>query len=475
MLTHFQVATFDIFASQKPVQSWNLAALQDWGLLLGYGRPAWKAMFEQGAKRERNPFDYQGLINLAQSKLLGGRSLGFLQWPPPLEANLVRTIEIALLSRRGLVRIGKRSELAKSLVASCMAVCLDVSEDLESLFVESLSEPILSEAAALLILRYQLWPTLLRALVAAIQHGTVESGRLGELATWILFAIAWDAACIIKDGGRTNAKAFTRSDITLRDFLTALLGELPDVEVRASKKRKRGDSSTESEGEVQSKFVEELLGMHLCFTHVLQLSKRQPSRETLELIGRRMALGVCVPGTDAIDGLAALWSSGGDLGSMQVQIKNQSKYRTSFEKACFADMSEVADNMAEEGNCLCGLDLVIHVGDKREGRAVSNFFIMEGAKRACLLLSTDSKLSLFGHAIQTATQTPDKQDSKIAAESVHGLFQKFIDAERLVSFKDKGLSIRNPPQDKSLLAERQPQLSGQTQGLMDVFILEKNS
>jgi hypothetical protein len=473
------VASYDVFAPREPVD-WKLEALQDWGRLICYGRPGWNALYKGGANLSYNPYAYENLIQFARTKLIAGTDPTFTTWPPEfpnlppsVASELVRTMEIALLSRRALVCIGRRTELARTLVASCMAVCVDVSEDFESMLVESLSEPILSEAAARLIHKYKLWPTLLQTLVDAIRLGTVESGRLGELAAWILLSIAWDAACIAKFQDRLTVKTFTRSDVSLGDFLKALLGYVPAVDYRCNRKRTRNNNDPETAEKNALDVARDLMKWRVCFTHMIQISRNQVSLESLQVAACRMGMTISAPGTAAVDATLPLFPpSGGkfeELGSVQFQIRNLFEPPSSLGEDCLRGMQEVARKMAEGG--LCGIDIVLHVGDKRLNHTSAEFFMQSGSNRACLVLSTDARLTLFKHAIQTVTQTSSTE----GAEILHSLFQKLIDAERLVSFRDQELSIRNSHQNPySLIGAENVTLFENIEQLRDVFLLAKN-
>jgi hypothetical protein len=439
-----------------------------------YGRPGWISLFRAGSKKTKNPYTFEELIMLARSKLLGGLEVS--EWPPEENTQLLKAFRITLLSRRALIRIGMRTELARTMVASCMSMCMKVSEDLESMLVDSLSEPILSEAAGRIINDFDLWPELLETLVDAMSYGavTVETGKLGELAAWILLAIGWDAACKAKEP--SPYRTYTRSDISLGDLLKALLGEVPGLDPTRLKQNKRTRQGNLKEQEDNSEVViQELMEMLLCFTHVTQLHTSGLSLENLKMAACRMVLAVCAPGTDSIDAFLALLPPKGklgELGVLQLQIKNKNYLRPSEAKRCFKNMGDVAIVKISQTDKKClklrGLDMLIHVGDQINAEPKCELFVDGTTNRACLLLSTDSKLSLFQEAFKAVTRRED------GAQRLASAFQRLVDAERSASFKYKTWSAGNAqpgsPDFSSVPGE--PSVESQMDMLMDVFFVE---
>jgi hypothetical protein len=421
--------------------------------------------------RTPNAYNSEQLITLAKEKLLGG--LQVAQWPPEMP-DMLKTFRIALLSRRALVRIGMRSEIAQNMVASCMGMCMRVSEDIDSMMVDSLSEPILSEAAARIINEFDLWPELLETLIDAMSYGAVETGRVGELASWILLAIGWDAACKAKQP--VLCETYTRSDISLGDLLKALLGKVPELDPARPKKkmRTRQDSSTEQEDNSKA-VLQEVMEMLLCITHATQLHTSGLSFENLKMAACRMLLAVCAPGTDAIDAFLALLPPKGKqmmLGVLQLQIKNKKVLRSAEAKRCLKNMGEVSrvkiSPTDQECTQLRGVDALIHVGDQSGKESKCEIFVDEHTQRVCLLLSTDSKLSLFGSAFAAVTKTAD------GAQRLASAFEKLVDAERLASFKQKTWSVGNaqPCSPDLVSPPGEPTVEAQMDALTDIFFVE---
>ncbi len=463
-----------MFAPREAVESWNLEDLQKWERLITYGRPGWASFFRAGAKENINPYTYEELIKLARSKLLGGHDIS--EWPPNEKPHMLKAFRIALLSRRALVRIGMRSEIARTMVASCMGVCLRVSEDLEAMLVDSLSEPILSEASARIINEYDLWPELLESLLEAMQYGAVETGRLGELAAWILLAIGWDAACKAKDA--SPYRTYTRSDISLGDLLKALVGKVPEPESESDPDRLTKSKRTRQDAKVQlynaKKVIQDVMEMRLCYTHATRLQTSGVSLANLQMIACRMTLGVCAPGTDAVDAFLALLSPKGkpeELGALLLQIKNKGSFRPAEGKRCLKSLGDTARaNLTQESNPtspLPGLDLLLHVGDQSKTESKCEIFADGRSRRACVLLSTDSSLSLFKNVFAAVTGTPE------AARRLACAFQRLIDAERSAFFKQPTWSMGSAPAFLNTPSTSGgPSLLTQMDKLTDVFFVE---
>ena len=442
---------------------------------MSYGRPGWTALFMANVKENNNGYTFEKLMDLAKSKLLGGGDI--TQWPPQqVNGELLETFKIALLSRRALVRIGMMSQLARAMVASCMSICLRVSDNLESMLVDSLSEPILSEAAARHINQFGIWPDLLEALLDAMQYGAVETGRLGELAAWILLAIGWDAACIAKDPSK--ARTYTRSDVTLEDFLRALLGSVPEVVLERPTKtmstRQGADVHSSDHGKA---FVTELLQRRLCFTHVIQLQESGLSMANLNRTAGRSSMGANPPGTAATDGYVALHPPEGDISEeepklwvAQFQIKNKKEVGPAEEKRVLKNMDDVAQRVRPSAGrksptvSIPGIDFLLRFGGDPSQGSRCEFSKKANSNRACLLLSTDSKLSLFSNAFSAVTK------SQTDADRLSSAFQRLVDAEQSAFFKSKTWSACN--EAESARVSKEHSLKTQMESLTDVFIVE---
>jgi hypothetical protein len=442
-----QVASFDVFSQPLAVEAWNLQELQRWERLITYGRPGWMALWKVNAKKNKNPYSPEKLLLLAKRKLTAG--IENSTWAlTNAEDRLVRTIKLTLLSRRALIRIGYHSQEARSMVASCMGICTGVSRDLKLIRVQSVSEPILSEAAALLINQHKLWPSLIDTLIHGVQNGFVSSGTAGEIAAWIILSIAWDAACICKSQ-MTDVLTYTRSDVSLEDFLLALLGYVP--EIGAEDTSEQDCFSQGSNGSVASMekaaFVKELLARRVCFTHAAQVKSTKLSFGHLQDAACRMQLAVCAPGTHFIDAFTGLFPAYGaenqDLWSIQIQARNHARFDKNKSEVSLSKMSETAIEMAKSAgpgypSVLPGLDIYLHIGHNLPKRKFCKFYVKCKVQRACLVLSTDSWLTLFEPAMRTVCgRKRDRAGNQIGAAELASLFATLIDLERQ-SLSQKG-------------------------------------
>lgn len=502
-----------MFSQPTTVKSWNLEGLQRWERLITYGRPGWTALWKVNAHKNMNPYSPNKLLRLAERKLTAG--IQNSTWVLTNgEEMLVRSIKLTLLSRRALIRIGFHSQEARCMVASCMGICTGISHDLKLIRVQSLSEPILSEAAARLINRHNLWPDLLETLIHGVQHGFVNTGAAGEIAAWVILSIAWDAACIRKFQ-TSDVITYTRSDVSVKDFIEALLGYVPEINPKeipdgtskqefsgeasdgASKKEfssadsdvasekefssaesdgasEKEISSAESDGEIKQEvckqgsectrvkinkqtFVEELMARRICFTHMAQLSSTKATFEHLKNAACRMQFSVCAPLTYYIDAFAPLFpareAESQDLWSMQIQVRNHGQFDKKISKVSLEKMSEAAMNMAktadsENTSFLSGLDVYMHIGHKVQGYKYCDFHVKPKSVRACLVLSTDSCLTLFQSAIKTVCG----EGNHAGAAKLTSLLSRLIDLERL-TLSQKGPwsmdhlpdSVKKPP------------------------------
>jgi hypothetical protein len=449
VFTAWQVASFDVFSPREAVTSWKLEVLQSWERLICYGRPGWAALWRAHTNKDNNPYSCEALIRLAQRKLMAGIT-NYNHVLATGDSNLIQAINLTLLSRRALLHIGKHSKLARTIVASCMGICMEVSYDLESLRVEAPSEPILSEAAARLIGKHELWPQLVRSLLGAIADGAVDSDGIGEITSWILMAMTWDAACISKfTSSSDDVMTFTRSDITLGDFLKALLGEIPVFEII------QGSNSApevlqKDRSSVNEDFCNNLLKRRLCFTHAIQLNKKTASFEDLEQAACRMAIIITHKLTPRVDAVAVLYPAKGaekeELGTMQIEIKN----RGSLSSKAFQDF---LNNMLVESlfttrgktHFAPGLDIVFNIGHKTQGRRYCKFYAQPHSVRACLELSTDANLTLFRNVFEAVTRKTDGADSRVAADSLQSLMARLVDFGRVQLNKDESKLPRYMP------------------------------
>ncbi len=203
------------------------------------------------------------------------------------------------------------------------------------------------------------------------------------------------------------------------------------------------------------------------------------SLEDLETVAQRMGLAVCAPGRGAVDAQFGLFSPKGTptkkLGVAQIQSKNHGNFRPLLVNEWFSAMDEAAEQMySGNQDANWGLDVVLHMGDKRDKRAHTEFCINAKGNHGHLLLSTDSELTLFQSAIKIVTKTEKGKKSECAADKLTACFAKLIGAEQRVSFKDKSWSAEGLPDSaKTSHAGGELYIKKEIEMLLDAFNLQR--
>lgn len=251
------------------------------------------------------------VVRLAVSKLLGG--------VPPNDFKDLKVdynIGVALLSVRAAVFVKPQSELASSLVASHLGMCLAISSDRRSVFTGYPSEPVLAEAACHIMNRRQDsgLGEFLEPLLLYIREGIVEGGVRGELAARLLFLLAWDHACM------KDALAYTpRLDIcgghrvlytrplTVRQFLHSLADE---QRLHAALK-----------GQIADREMQRFLDGKVFFTHFTAVTYRVERPDLIEFFESSAAV-MCKRGEQSIDLIIPVRLRPGVMSYILVQVRN---------------------------------------------------------------------------------------------------------------------------------------------------------
>ncbi|KAG9286641.1 hypothetical protein G9A89_007768 [Geosiphon pyriformis] len=270
------------------------------------GRPLWGAALRSAAKLNE-------LMKLARQKLLGG-GITVYDWlnKPTLASGL------AILSSRISLDVTAESRIASELVAGFMGICVHVSEDRHKLLAFYPSEPILAEAAALLMKDQNVLRKLLHFLLDALHTGYIEPGYRGELVVRLLLMIAWDHATRDRDisphlGNLGYSKEFVSRPIRVKEFLISLFGQ-------------------ENYDEHIQSFPQKLADGLLAFTHFIPVTYT-PNQTQLRTLFIRFAAVICKrnqAGVDLIIPVLLDWdgSSPISVDSMSyflIQVKNWSK------------------------------------------------------------------------------------------------------------------------------------------------------
>ncbi|KAG9297278.1 hypothetical protein G9A89_009960 [Geosiphon pyriformis] len=252
-------------------------------------------------------------MKLARQKLLGGGITAY-DWlnKPTLASGL------AILSSRISLDVTAESRIASELVAGFMGICVHVSEDRHKLLAFYPSEPILAEAAALLMKDQNVLRKLLHFLLDALHTGYIEPGYRGELVARLLLMIAWDHATRDRDisphlGNLGYSKEFVSRPIRVKEFLISLFGQ-------------------ENYDEHIQSFPQKLANGLLAFTHFIPVTYT-PNQTQLRTLFIRFAAVICKrnqAGVDLIIPVLLDWdgSSPISVDSMSyflIQVKNWSK------------------------------------------------------------------------------------------------------------------------------------------------------
>ncbi|KAG9287213.1 hypothetical protein G9A89_008843 [Geosiphon pyriformis] len=188
------------------------------------------------------------------------------------------------------------------------------------------SEPILAEAAALLMKDQNVLRKLLHFLLDALHTGYIEPGYRGELVARLLLMIAWDHATRDRDisphlGNLGYSKEFVSRPIRVKEFLISLFGQ-------------------ENYDEHIQSFPQKLADGLLAFTHFIPVTYT-PNQTQLRTLFIRFAAVICKrnqAGVDLIIPVLLDWdgSSPISVDSMSyflIQVKNWSKVYDYFETA----------------------------------------------------------------------------------------------------------------------------------------------
>jgi hypothetical protein len=150
----------------------------------------------------------------------------------------------------------------------------------------------------------------------------------------------------------------------------------------------------------------------------------------------------------------------------QLQVKNKEDFGPAEQRRVLKNMDDVAQRVRPSAGqrspavSVPGIDILLRFGEDPSQGSKCNFSKKANSNRACLLLSTDSKLSLFHKAFSVVTE------SETDADRLSSAFQRLVDAERSAFFKSKTWSPCKEARSKA------HELETQMESLTDVFIVE---
>ncbi|KAI0275426.1 hypothetical protein BC834DRAFT_49050 [Gloeopeniophorella convolvens] len=227
------------------------------------GRPLWGSRYDNGDREVRDT-----LLRFAQVKLLCG-SVG-------RDSDLDYAQRFAILSRRLPLDINTMRHAYPPLpnlhdalkqVSTHMRICMDLSRGYDYLVTEAPSEPILSEAASLLMRPGPPSFSLPRTLKEAFDHWRVPHEDHGALVVAAFFTWARDKVAAMKYPGGPPSEAcsptFSVQDLFSELFVSDVQDHRPSVWRQGYERKKFGDTFTET---------------HMHFNHFLRALEKEVLR-----------------------------------------------------------------------------------------------------------------------------------------------------------------------------------------------------
>ncbi|EFJ10385.1 hypothetical protein SELMODRAFT_447374 [Selaginella moellendorffii] len=166
------------------------------------GRPLWRAFIDRGCSPEE-------LLSLAKDKL-------------NLEEELKDEMVVGVLGCTIGVELASWSKVVELGMAYHMMTASWISDDRQRIHVSNAAEPVLASAAAPVLLDKDKLRKILVSVSKMCKEGVVTGGPPGKMVTRLLVLLAM-LTCL----KRKTDVMYTKK-ITLREFLTTLLGMVPD-------------------------------------------------------------------------------------------------------------------------------------------------------------------------------------------------------------------------------------------------------
>ena len=324
----FNVVDFDDFVETRIPVGARMTHQLDVSKALLLGRPLWCSIF-----CERN-HDLLQLRAVAIAKLLCGFDAASLLQPTAL---LNQPPALAIVASRVVLPNVSSFDYA-AVVASHMATCIGTSTSREQVHAQYFSEPILAEAAAM-VLRYSHTKDLMHQIIEAVTRAwrqdasIVGAGMRGEVAVQLLACLAKDSIVCASDQTNMLDALFT-TEVSAVEFLR-VMGELPRSAVETP--APAAASTTEARASVTKKAQEEadyrqqlqgFNGALVSFTHFMSITDSAWCSNTLQRLYMRAAALVVKAGTAGSDLLIPVRfaPSAQDgtprFGAILIQVKN---------------------------------------------------------------------------------------------------------------------------------------------------------
>ncbi|KIL67286.1 hypothetical protein M378DRAFT_9526 [Amanita muscaria Koide BX008] len=314
---------FDTLANKVVLDGhWNLERVTEDSHIVHMGRPLFGSRYDAG-----NPSVQEAIVTFAVGKLLNA---------DPSTQNLTLDQMLACLSQRLPIQFNSTTYISQTSewkqVERHMRVCLKIDAAFESMETISSSEPLLSEAAYVIMARESFDP--LQSFKSVLEGFAVHKGDRGEFLVLLLLTLARDRAVGPPDhNGRPERRFF--------DFASFMYGHL--------------FSESPSPSELQ-KLKSEFPNAMMHFNHFVKLHDfKSIDKECLLLLMTRGAGVLCANKHPSIDAVNVFLPSGtkltiDNLGLILHQVKNDAIYTHIPKWKLFESMNPYDLGILKEGD-----------------------------------------------------------------------------------------------------------------------------
>jgi hypothetical protein len=350
----YAVDTFNILAPKERIWTVSGDSPRDLTSVLFKhfmkGRPLFGSFLQSGS--DNKAVRLADVVQLAAEKLLGGIAV-----EQGMQGQTDHYLAVALLSVRGAVFVKPQSELASSLVAKHLGMCLAISSDRGLVFTGYPSEPVLAEAACRIMNRRSKLDVgeILSPMLPYVREGIVDGGARGELVARILFLMAWDRAC--KNDTSEYKPRFTifgdhkvlyTRPLVVREFLHSL-ADKDQFDVALN-------------GQIDQKEMERFLKGRVFFTHFTSVTYSVKRSDLIDFYERGVAI-LCKRNQAAVDMIIPVRLCQDDMSYILVQVRNYTHSDGKYKLASLELRPENAD-LSEEPADYPYLALYLQLGYK---------------------------------------------------------------------------------------------------------------
>ncbi|KAM6495407.1 hypothetical protein JOM56_008113 [Amanita muscaria] len=314
---------FDTLAKKVVLDGhWNLERVTEDSHIVHMGRPLFGSRYDAG-----NPSVQEAIVTFAVGKLLNA---------DPSTQNLTLDQMLACLSQRLPIQFNSTTYISQTSewkqVERHMRVCLKIDAAFESMETISSSEPLLSEAAYVIMARESFDP--LQSFKSVLEGFAVYKGDRGEFLVLLLLTLARDRAVGPPDHNGCPERRFF-------DFASFMYGHL--------------FSESPSPSELQ-KLKSEFPNAMMHFNHFVKLHDfKSIDKECLLLLMTRGAGVLCANNHPSIDAVNVFLPSGtkltiDNLGLILHQVKNDASYTHIPKWKLFESMNPYDLGILKEGD-----------------------------------------------------------------------------------------------------------------------------